>query len=65
MGGADGAASPISQYSLVSNLSPDGRRAFFQSPERLVLKDTDNLQDVYEWEEQGVGSCLSRAAVST
>lgn len=57
MGGADGAASPISQYSLVSNLSPDGRRAFFQSPERLVLKDTDNLQDVYEWEEQGVGSC--------
>jgi hypothetical protein len=52
-----GKPEPFSGYALVANLSPDGERAFFQSTEALVPGDTDKLQDVYEWEAQGVGSC--------
>jgi hypothetical protein len=41
----------------IPNQSPDGKRAFFQAAEPLVLGDTDGQLDVYEWEEEGVGSC--------
>jgi hypothetical protein len=52
-----GAEQPFSHYEVVPNLRPDGRRVVFQSTVALVPTDTDQLQDVYEWEEQGVGSC--------
>ena len=38
-------------------LSANGRRVFFNSGDALVLQDTDNARDVYEWEAQGEGSC--------
>src|SRR6476620_7111588 len=47
----------LSQLSWPENLSADGRRAFFETNEGLVAGDSDGLRDVYEWEDQGVGSC--------
>jgi hypothetical protein len=38
-------------------LSANGRRLFFDSRDALLLQDTDNAPDVYEWEVQGEGSC--------
>ena len=39
-------------------ISEDGNRVFFDSGESLVAQDTNGKQDVYEWEREGVGSCV-------
>jgi hypothetical protein len=58
---------------LTRNLSADGNRIFFETPDKLVAEDTDGeagcprggqafvpaCQDVYEWEAKGTGSCES------
>jgi hypothetical protein len=65
---------------LSNNLSADGKRVFFETPEALVGADTNGeggcprtgslLQqfhacvDVYEWEAQGSGSCDAAHAVA-
>ncbi len=40
------------------NLSEDGKRLFFQSPDALVPQDSNGLLDVYEWESDGEGGCV-------
>lgn len=50
---------PPSFSSIVPNLSANGRRAFYQTPERLVPSDNDGLVDVYEWEANGEGTCAT------
>lgn len=52
-----GSDPPFSANGYIPNLRDDGRRAFFQTVDPLVMGDTDGLQDVYEWEAKGVGSC--------
>jgi hypothetical protein len=62
---------------LSRNLSADGTRVFFETPDKLVAADTNGdrgcpgigasgggpfaCQDVYEWEAKGSGSCESEA----
>ncbi len=38
-------------------ISDNGGRVFFDSEEPLVPQDTNDRQDVYEWEREGEGSC--------
>jgi hypothetical protein len=38
-------------------ISEDGSRVFFTSPEPLVPQDINGVNDVYEWERDGAGSC--------
>ena len=48
---------PIGARIQITNIAPDGKRAVFESKEALVPTDNDGVQDIYEWEEAGVGSC--------
>ena len=43
------------------SLTEDGR-VFFNTPDQLAAADTDAIQDVYEWEPQGSGTCQSESA---
>jgi hypothetical protein len=38
-------------------LTDDGKRLFFDSGDALVAGDSNENQDVYEWEEGGTGTC--------
>jgi hypothetical protein len=44
---------------LPRNLSADGAVVFFQTNESLLPADTNSVEDVYEWEASGHGSCPS------
>jgi hypothetical protein len=47
-----------------ANLAPNGSnvtetgQVFFDSPDPLTLRDSNNRADVYEWEPQGTGTCV-------
>jgi hypothetical protein len=42
-------------------ISEDGNRVFFNSYQPLVPQDTNGVQDVYEWEREGAGTCSVQA----
>jgi hypothetical protein len=46
-------------FYLPRNLSEDGGRLFFQSPDGLVPSDSNGRLDVYEWERAGEGTCTT------
>ena len=48
----------------MSWISGDGDRVFFDSEVPLVPGDTNGVQDVYEWEREGTGSCSPGTGVN-
>jgi hypothetical protein len=56
--GAAYGTGPQTQF-LTRNISSDGNRIFFDSPDSLVPADTNRVVDPYEWEAEGAGSCHS------
>jgi hypothetical protein len=55
-------ATGVAPYYLPRNLSTNGGRLFFQSPDALVPYDSNGLVDVYEWERAGEGTCSTASA---
>lgn len=44
-------------------ITADGDRVFFEVQLPLVDTDTNNVGDIYEWEEEGAGSCTKATSV--
>ncbi len=54
-------STPPSRAITSRNLSADGRQVVFSTAESLVPNDVNGVEDVYEWEAKGKGSCTSEA----
>ena len=52
-----GATSVVKSRTLIANLTDDGNRVFFQSFDRLLPEDANEVEDVYEWTTKGTGGC--------
>jgi hypothetical protein len=59
---ASGQAGVVPPSILTRNLSADGERVFFDSPDKLVGADINGLRDVYEWEAPESGSCTEASS---
>jgi DNA-binding beta-propeller fold protein YncE len=51
-----------SQFYPSRALSANGDRIFFESTDALVQRDTNGKRDVYQWELEGTGDCISQSA---
>jgi Tol biopolymer transport system component len=58
-GESSGSFLPVSHINTYTPhwMSSDGTKVFFDSQSALVPQDTDGNVDVYEWEQDGAGSC--------
>jgi hypothetical protein len=43
---------------VIHNLSEDGSRIFWETPEALVARDTDGINDIYQWHEEEGGAVV-------
>jgi hypothetical protein len=43
---------------VIHNLSADGDRLFFETAEPLISRDTDGVNDIYQWHAEGGGGVL-------
>lgn len=48
---------PVNAVSRIDNVTASGNRVFFESGDALAPEDTDQTNDVYEWEAGGIGGC--------
>jgi len=55
----------LSNAIIVHNLSEDGSRVFFETPEALIGRDTDQTNDIYEWQDGTVGEEPSVSLISS
>ena len=51
------APAPAVVRTRIPNLTDDGSKVFFQSTDRLLPEDANNVQDVYEWKAAGIAGC--------
>ena len=51
-----------SQHHAPRVMAEDGSRLFFEATDGLVLADTNGLQDVYQWQLPGSGSCTESSS---
>jgi sugar lactone lactonase YvrE len=50
-------STPVSPKTMIANVSEDGEEVFFQSFDRLLPEDANDVEDVYEWKAKGTGGC--------
>lgn len=43
---------------VINNVTDDGARVFFETPEALVSGETTGVNDIYEWQEEGEGGIV-------
>jgi hypothetical protein len=58
LGGGTYLPTSLTPTSMRRWISSSGDRVFFDTSQPLAAKDTNGEQDVYEWEREGVGSCV-------
>jgi hypothetical protein len=58
-------AEQISTHAVVRNVTVDGLRVFFETPEPLAAGDTDERNDIYEWNALGAGGLPQLALISS
>ena len=44
---------------VIHNLSDDGSRVFFETPEALVARDIDGINDIYQWHAEEGGAVIN------
>jgi hypothetical protein len=45
----------VREDTRIVNLTDDGTRVFFESPDRLLPEDANAVEDIYEWKARGAG----------
>ncbi len=51
-----GSGTPVKAKTMIANLTDDGEEVFFQSFDRLLPEDANEVEDVYQWRAKGSGS---------